>query len=116
MKASPNSACAPAQGEDAAGTTGSEGRRPGPLAWLLLLPVHLYRKVLSPLLPPSCRFYPSCSAYAVDALTRHGAVRGLLLTLIRLAKCAPWHPGGVDPVPERFTLRGTRRPGSSTEE
>ncbi|MGH3517041.1 MAG: membrane protein insertion efficiency factor YidD [Haloechinothrix sp.] len=82
---------------------------------MLLLPIRLYRTVLSPLLPPSCRFYPSCSAYAVEALIRHGAVRGLLLTLWRLGKCGPWHPGGLDPVPERFTLRAPR-PDRSTEE
>lgn len=74
-------------------------RRPSPLAWVLLLPIHVYRKVISPLLPPSCRFYPSCSAYAVEALTVHGAFRGSWLTLRRLLRCGPWHPGGLDPVP-----------------
>jgi putative membrane protein insertion efficiency factor len=78
-------------------------RRPGPVAWLLLLPVRFYRRVISPLLPPSCRFYPSCSAYAVEALTVHGALRGTWLTLRRLARCGPWHPGGLDPVPPRRT-------------
>ncbi|QGK71911.1 membrane protein insertion efficiency factor YidD [Allosaccharopolyspora coralli] len=75
--------------------------RPGPLAWVLLVPVHAYRWVLSPILPPSCRFYPSCSEYAVEALTVHGAFRGSWLTLRRLGKCGPWHPGGLDPVPPR---------------
>ncbi|WP_190819819.1 membrane protein insertion efficiency factor YidD [Saccharopolyspora pogona] len=74
-------------------------RRPGPLAWVLLGPVHVYRKVISPLLPPSCRFYPSCSTYAVEALTVHGLFRGGWLTLRRLLRCGPWHPGGLDPVP-----------------
>ena len=60
-----------------------------------------YRRFVSPLLPPSCRFYPTCSAYAVEALRVHGAMRGSGLTLLRLAKCAPWHPGGVDHVPRR---------------
>ena len=50
--------------------------RPGPVAWVLLLPIKLYRKAISPFLPPACRFYPSCSAYAVEAITRHGAGRG----------------------------------------
>ncbi len=75
--------------------------RPGPLARVLLVPVHVYRKVISPLFPPTCRFYPSCSAYAVEALTVHGAARGSWLTVRRLLRCGPWHPGGLDPVPPR---------------
>ncbi|HCT15293.1 membrane protein insertion efficiency factor YidD [Corynebacterium nuruki] len=59
-----------------------------------------YQKYVSPLkLGPSCRFTPSCSAYALTALSRHGVVRGTVLSLVRLAKCGPWHPGGWDPVP-----------------
>ena len=73
--------------------------RPGPVAWVLLLPIKLYRKAISPFLPPACRFYPSCSAYAAEAISRHGAARGSWLALCRLLKCAPWHPGGVDLVP-----------------
>jgi hypothetical protein len=61
--------------------------------------VRAYQLVLSPLLPPSCRFTPSCSAYAHEALTRHGAVRGSWLAARRLARCHPWNPGGYDPVP-----------------
>ena len=61
--------------------------------------VKAYQRLVSPLLPPSCRFYPSCSAYAVGALERHGAVKGSWLTVRRLARCHPFHPGGVDPVP-----------------
>ncbi len=75
------------------------GARPGPVAWVLLLPVRAYRTVISPLLPPTCRFYPSCSAYAMEALTVHGALRGGWLALRRLLRCGPWHPGGLDPVP-----------------
>lgn len=82
--------------------------RPGPLAWVLLLPIHLYRKTLGQLLLPSCRFYPSCSAYAVEALTRHGAFGGLYLATRRLLRCHPWHPGGIDEVPERFQWRAPR--------
>ncbi|MCA1187962.1 MULTISPECIES: membrane protein insertion efficiency factor YidD [unclassified Saccharopolyspora] len=75
--------------------------RPSPAAWLLLGPVHVYRKIISPLLPPTCRFYPSCSAYAVEALTVHGALYGSWLTVRRLLRCGPWHPGGFDYVPSR---------------
>ena len=73
---------------------------------LWLLPRHLlagmvrgYQLVISPVLPPSCRFMPSCSQYALEAIMRHGAVRGTWLTVRRLVRCHPFHPGGFDPVP-----------------
>jgi uncharacterized protein len=66
---------------------------------VLLFLVRAYRRLASPLLPPSCRFYPSCSAYAEGALMRHGAAKGAWLTARRLARCHPFHPGGIDPVP-----------------
>jgi uncharacterized protein len=76
------------------------------VAALLALPRRLlaglirgYQRVLSPLLPPSCRFYPSCSQYALEAVTRHGALKGSWLAARRLARCHPFHPGGYDPVP-----------------
>ena len=65
----------------------------------LRLAVRGYRLLVSPLLGPSCRFYPSCSEYAEEALQRHGALQGSWLTARRLCRCGPWHPGGVDPVP-----------------
>jgi putative membrane protein insertion efficiency factor len=65
----------------------------------LRLAVRGYQRFISPALPPACRFAPSCSQYAVEALTRHGAVRGSWLALKRIARCHPWHPGGHDPVP-----------------
>jgi putative membrane protein insertion efficiency factor len=58
-----------------------------------------YQIVLSPLLPPSCRFYPSCSQYALEAVNRHGAMKGTWLAARRLARCHPFNPGGYDPVP-----------------
>lgn len=68
---------------------------------ILLALIGAYRWLLSPLLGASCRFYPSCSAYATEAIETHGALRGTWLALKRIAKCHPWHPGGVDPVPPR---------------
>ncbi|GDY30934.1 membrane protein insertion efficiency factor YidD [Gandjariella thermophila] len=81
----------------------SGAARSSPAAWLLVQPVRFYRRWISPLLPPSCRFYPSCSTYAVEALTTHGALRGSWLTVRRLLRCGPWHPGGLDPVPPART-------------
>jgi putative membrane protein insertion efficiency factor len=69
------------------------------IARLLVLPIRAYQLLISPLLGPRCRFYPSCSAYAITALTRHGALRGSYLALRRLGRCHPWNPGGLDPVP-----------------
>lgn len=71
------------------------------LAWPLIVLVKGYQLLISPLSPPSCRFYPSCSAYAVTALTRFGPFKGTWLTVRRLGRCHPWNPGGVDHVPER---------------
>ncbi len=68
---------------------------------LLTSLIHAYRWLISPLIGPTCRFYPSCSAYALEALERFGALRGGWLILCRLGRCHPWHPGGFDPVPGR---------------
>lgn len=73
--------------------------RPSLPARGLRLGVRGYQRFISPVLPPSCRFSPSCSQFAVEALTRHGALRGSWLALKRIARCHPWHPGGYDPVP-----------------
>ena len=70
-------------------------------ARVLMVPVIGYRRFLSPLLGPRCRFAPSCSEYALEALRQHGAARGLWLSVRRLARCHPFHPGGYDPVPAR---------------
>jgi putative membrane protein insertion efficiency factor len=66
----------------------------------LTIPVRAYQLLVSPVLPPSCRFLPTCSDYAVEAVHRHGAGRGLLLALRRLARCHPWGGSGYDPVPD----------------
>ena len=63
--------------------------------------VRLYQRLVSPLFPPSCRYFPSCSVYAMQALERYGLVRGLWLSTARVVRCNPWSDGGVDPVPER---------------
>ncbi|OEC00307.1 hypothetical protein GY31_20755 [Lysinibacillus sphaericus] len=69
-----------------------------PFIWL----IQLYRKFISPMTPPSCRFYPTCSSYGLEALQKHGAIKGLILTVTRILKCQPLHPGGFDPVPEKW--------------
>jgi putative membrane protein insertion efficiency factor len=79
-----------------------------PVRDALLAAVRFYQRAISPTRPARCRFVPTCSAYAVEALERHGAARGTWLALRRLVKCAPWHPGGVDLVPEP----GAGRPGT----
>ena len=68
-------------------------------ARLALRLISVYQTYVSPILPPSCRYLPTCSEYAVDAVSRYGALRGSWLALRRFARCGPWHRGGFDPVP-----------------
>jgi hypothetical protein len=82
-----------------------------PLRRALLAVVGFYSRAISPALPPRCRFYPTCSAYAAEAIEQHGAGRGSWLAMRRILKCAPWHPGGVDPVPP---AAGTREPARAS--
>ena len=77
-------------------------------ARLLMLPIAGYRRFISPLLGPRCRFEPSCSAYALAALAEHGAARGLWLAVARIARCHPFHLGGYDPVPARKPAKVAR--------
>ena len=69
------------------------------LVTILILPVRFYQKFISPLTPPSCRFTPTCSQYAVEALRKHGPVNGLWLAIRRILRCHPWGGSGYDPVP-----------------
>ncbi|MDX1635099.1 MAG: membrane protein insertion efficiency factor YidD [Marinobacter sp.] len=66
---------------------------------LLVLPIRIYQYAISPMMASHCRHFPTCSAYAITAIERHGALKGLFLTLRRLLRCHPWSPGGYDPVP-----------------
>ena len=71
------------------------------MRFILKILIRAYQLGLSPLLGPSCRFYPSCSHYALEAIDSHGALRGTWLTIKRISRCHPFHEGGFDPVPER---------------
>lgn len=69
---------------------------------LLINLIKFYKTFISPLLPPRCRFYPSCSSYGLEAIQLHGAIKGSYLTIKRLLKCHPFHEGGIDPVPKKI--------------
>lgn len=81
--------------------------RAGVLSLTLLAAVRAYQLLVSPLLPPACRFLPSCSEYAADAVRQHGAFRGIGLALHRLARCHPWGGSGYDPVPQAEPITGS---------
>ncbi len=70
-----------------------------PVTQLLIYPIRLYQRYISPMLPPACRFTPTCSQYAVEALQKHGPVKGLYLAVRRILRCHPWGGSGYDPVP-----------------
>ncbi|WP_130288012.1 membrane protein insertion efficiency factor YidD [Pseudonocardia sediminis] len=91
-------------------------RRPSAGARAAATVLRGYQRWISPALPPTCRFYPTCSAYGIEALQVHGLVRGIWLTARRLLRCAPWHPGGVDPVPPRRETTSSRSRGPSAED
>jgi hypothetical protein len=75
------------------------------LAFPLLLIVYMYKYMISPMTPASCRHYPTCSEYSVQALKMHGPLRGSILTVKRISKCHPWGSGGIDPVPRIFVKK-----------
>jgi uncharacterized protein len=79
-------------------------------ARMLTIAISGYRRFISPLLGPHCRFAPSCSAYALEAVQKHGALRGSWLAVCRLARCHPFNPGGFDPVPPATRRRRLSRP------
>src|SRR3954454_19241483 len=96
----------PARSGGGADKTVRKSDRASAAARALMVAIAGYRRFISPLIPPRCRFAPSCSEYALEALRVHGAIRGLWLTVRRLALCQPFHPGGYDPVPAVFTFWG----------
>jgi putative membrane protein insertion efficiency factor len=77
-------------------------------AWLA--PVQVYRRFVSPALPPRCKYHPSCSQYAVDAVRELGVLRGSIVAAWRLARCNPWSNGGIDPIEARTLFRRRREP------
>ncbi|MBP5770853.1 MAG: membrane protein insertion efficiency factor YidD [Bacteroidaceae bacterium] len=74
------------------------------LKQLFILPIRFYQRCISPLTPPSCRFTPTCSQYAIEAIQRHGILKGLYLAIRRILRCHPWGGCGFDPVPENFSF------------
>lgn len=87
----------------------------GPMGVFLTAAIALYRRFVSPVLPPACRFTPTCSAFAFEAIREHGAWRGTGLAIRRILRCHPWHLGGRDPVPPRERRVGERPDGSKDD-
>ncbi|MFZ2745147.1 membrane protein insertion efficiency factor YidD [Trichococcus shcherbakoviae] len=75
-----------------------------------------YQKFISPLFPPSCRYYPTCSNYSVQAIQKHGAIKGSLMGIARILRCHPFVKGGYDPVPEQFSIRRNKEDEHSHSE
>ncbi|WP_404811463.1 membrane protein insertion efficiency factor YidD [Companilactobacillus hulinensis] len=78
--------------------------------------VHIYQKFISPVLPPSCRYYPTCSTYFIDAVKKHGAILGSIMGIARILRCNPFVRGGVDPVPDNFTIFRNPHPENYEDE
>lgn len=75
------------------------------MKYLVISIIKVYQKIISPLTPPSCRFYPTCSHYGVEAVEKHGALKGTYLAVKRILRCHPFNEGGYDPVPEEWNER-----------
>jgi putative membrane protein insertion efficiency factor len=75
------------------------------MKYILVVLIQFYRNCISPFTPATCRFYPTCSSYGLEAVQKHGALKGGWLTLKRIVKCHPFHPGGFDPVPEKEKMK-----------
>ncbi|MED1206067.1 membrane protein insertion efficiency factor YidD [Heyndrickxia acidicola] len=75
--------------------------------FILIKLIRFYQRFISPITPPSCRFYPTCSSYSLEAVKRFGAFKGGYLAVKRILKCHPFHPGGVDPVPDKWSLKSS---------
>ena len=80
------------------------------MRWIVMVPILLYRMTLSKIMPPICRFQPTCSEYGLEAIRRHGSIRGIGLTVWRVLRCQPFCKGGYDPVPDVETPAGTTPP------
>ncbi|MBR6045096.1 MAG: membrane protein insertion efficiency factor YidD [Ruminococcus sp.] len=83
--------------------------------YIFMLPIRFYQRFISPLFPARCKYYPTCSAYCLEAYKRHGAVKGTVLSTWRLLRCNPWSLGGVDRVPEEYHLFGRIRERNEEE-
>lgn len=86
------------------------------LTMVLVASIRGYQRLVSPLFGPTCRYYPSCSAYALGAVRTHGPIKGALLAAGRLARCNPWSAGGVDHVPEKGSWRGGKDVRATVDE
>ncbi len=73
--------------------------------YLFILPIKAYQKLISPLFPARCKYYPSCSSYCLESYSRHGVIKGTVLSVWRLLRCNPWSLGGVDKVPVRLSYK-----------
>ncbi|ALV21327.1 membrane protein insertion efficiency factor YidD [Carnobacterium sp. CS13] len=80
-------------------------RRGRDMKKVLITGIKGYQKGISPLFPPTCRYYPTCSSYAIEAIERHGALKGTVMGTARILRCHPFVKGGFDPVPDKFTLK-----------